>query len=391
VRSRLVRLIPENDDPETTATRRFFNHRLPKVYKDARSEWLELVEGTHTLWEDISSPKKELIRSYLNRFNLEVIKRGRPSSRFDYSGASIGNLFLTGTRLFTGSFEAAIYQLSTICSVPPKISVLPALNTNFSHHIAVVLANGAVIAGQNDISHPGESAAALPSMRVISNVEEHDLVEDANLPGSLPALRKPAISFSKEEEEELPARIERLYYINPYGEEIRITANPRIVEAIGNCDTVIYSIGSLWTSLIPSIVLRGVGAAIASPAIRNKIFILNGTIDRETGPSTDPLTALDFVAAIARACSQSQGLTQAISQAMYSQYVTHVIYLDGLSSPRVDKSKFSQLGIETLRLYGPKDGQGKGRYDNKALLQALEAIIGRKDTRDRSRRNTLVG
>lgn len=94
VRSRLVRLIPE-DGPEMNAIRRFFNHRLPKSYDAARQEWLDLVEARHDLWSGISAPKQELIRSFLNVFNLEVVKRFRPTSRFDFSGASIGNLFLT--------------------------------------------------------------------------------------------------------------------------------------------------------------------------------------------------------------------------------------------------------------------------------------------------------
>lgn len=391
VRSRLVRLIPQNDDPETTATRCFFNHRLPKIYKYAREEWLEIIEGTHSLWDNISSPKKELIRSYLNLFNLEAIKRGRPSSRFDYSGASIGNIFLTGTRLFTGSFEAAIYQLATLCGVPPRITTLPALNTNFAHHIAARLTNGHVITGQNDISHPSESTAAVPTQ---------DLIEDANLPGSLPALRKGAIIVSKNKEADLPARIRRLFYINPYGEEIRLTANPRVIEALSKSSTVIYSIGSLWTSIIPSLILRGVGAAIAgscafacSSQVRTKILILNGTIDRETGPSADALTALDFVAAIAGACAESQGLLmENLEESMYVRYVTHVIYLDSPTAPRMDKAKFARLGIEVIRSYGPTSETGKTRYDDRGLLQSLEAIVGRQNAiRDRSRRNTLIG
>ena len=46
-----------------------------------------------------------------------------------------------------------------------------------------------------------------------------------------------------------------------------------------------------------------------------------------------------------------------------------------------------------MRLYGRKDENAKGgRYDEKALTQALEAIIGRKDPKaDKTRRNTLVG
>ncbi|KAL3964982.1 hypothetical protein ACCO45_001986 [Purpureocillium lilacinum] len=318
VRSRLVRLIPANDDPETVAIKHLFNHRLPKVHAEARAEWFEILETTHPLWRDISSPKRELIRSYLNSFNLEVIKRMRPTSRFDFSRSSIGNIFLTGARLFTGSFEAAIYLLSSICAVPERVSVLPALNTNFAHHIAAGLQDGTVITGQNDISHPmGHDA------------DEHDDVEDANLPGSLPALRRPAIAFSKMDEEDLPTRIDRIWYINPYGQEIRIPANPRVLDAINSANTIIYSIGSLFTSLIPNLVLKGVGEAVASPHIRNKILILNGSTDRETGPSSEPFTGLDFVAAIANACADSRGLPRP-AEDEYGAYVTHEEYLGGL-------------------------------------------------------------
>lgn len=96
---RLVRLIPDNGDPssEASAIKELFNHRLPSEPKEARLEWLEIVESLHPLWRQISTPKKELIRSFLNLVNQEIVKRMRPSSRFDFSSASIGNLFLTGS------------------------------------------------------------------------------------------------------------------------------------------------------------------------------------------------------------------------------------------------------------------------------------------------------
>ena len=336
------------------------------------------------------------MRSYLNSFNLDAVKRMRPSSRFDFSGASIGNLFLTGARLHTGSFEAAIYLLSSLCGVPARVAVLPAINTNFAHHIAAGLVGGAVITGQNDISHPSEptAMAAHGGLQAGDDTGEHDEVEDANLPGSLPALRRPAIAVSKQDEEDLPSRIDRVWYINPYGQEIRIPANPRVVEAIRRANTVIYSIGSLFTSLIPSLILRGVGEAISDPLIRNKILILNGSTDRETGPSTDPLTGLDFVARIACACAGSRGLPPP-REDEYSLYVTHVVYVEGPAAPRVDRRRLVELGIDATRLYGPRDeggGRGAARYDAKALSQTLESIVGRRDMRpDKSRRNTLIG
>merc|ERR1711939_803872 len=318
VRSRLVRLIPASPpSPERDAISTLFNHRLSSTSSiEAAEEWQAIVAGTAELWHGIPFAKKELIRAFLNTLNMELLKRSRPpTSTFDYSGASIGNLFLTGARLFTGSFEAAIYLLSSICAVPSSVSVFPVLNTNFALHIAAGLADGTVITGQNSISHPSEPTAAVPGEpkfspngRPRSNSDDENKAEDANGPGTLPSLRKPAIAFSKDQEEDLPSRIERLWYINPYGQQITIPANPRVLEALRKASCIVYSIGSLYTSIIPSLILGGVGEAVASPAIRSKILILNGTIDRETGPSSDPYTALDFVGAIANACCESRGL-----------------------------------------------------------------------------------
>lgn len=86
----------EDAGEEAAAIKQFFNYRLPETYNVARMEWLDILEGSHCLWHGISAPKRELIRSYLNNINLEMIKRQRASSRFQFARASIGNLFLTG-------------------------------------------------------------------------------------------------------------------------------------------------------------------------------------------------------------------------------------------------------------------------------------------------------
>lgn len=93
---RLIPDDPDHDDSEKAAIKVFFNHRLPKDGAAAKSEWLQIVEASHGLWTNISTAKKELMRAILNMVNFEILKRLRPSSTFDFSGASIGNLFLTG-------------------------------------------------------------------------------------------------------------------------------------------------------------------------------------------------------------------------------------------------------------------------------------------------------
>ncbi|EGO60288.1 hypothetical protein NEUTE1DRAFT_134343, partial [Neurospora tetrasperma FGSC 2508] len=162
IRSRLVRLIPNpSNNQEKAALKALFEYRLPGDPSKARIEWLDIVEARHLLWAYISSPKRELIRSILNTLNLEIVKRTRPTSTFNFAEASIGNMFLTGARIFSGSFESAIYLLSMICSIPPNVSVLPAINSNVTHHISAGLEDGTTIAGQVAISHPS-APTALP-------------------------------------------------------------------------------------------------------------------------------------------------------------------------------------------------------------------------------------
>ncbi|KAE8350976.1 UPF0052 domain protein [Aspergillus coremiiformis] len=432
VRSRLVRLIPDSPpNSERGATKALFNHRLPADTATAHAEWLSIVDGTSEIWKAITPAKKELIRSFFNLLNLEILKRARPpSSTFDFTSASVGNLFLTGARLFSGSLESAIYLLGSICGVASDtVRVIPAINSNFSHHISASLANGTAIVGQNSISHPSEATALQPrpgtrrpSLLLADGADESSdqdtVYEDDHLPGSLPTLRNKNIQFSKSENEDLPSRITRIWYINPYGQEIRPPANPRVLEALRDSQAIIYSIGSLYTSLIPSLILRGVGQAILTSPARHKILILNGSLDRETGPSSEPFTAIQFVEAITRAAEESRGrmhLSLPDPRAdpsspclglSYGSYVTHILHLEGPGTPVVDRDRLAEMGIETLRLYGRKivtvgvDGTEVPvgmKYDSTALVQALEVVLGKKgdamlrggEKNGLSRRNTL--
>lgn len=422
IRSRLVRLIPNQENEENTALRALFEYRLPVDPSKAKLEWLDIVEGNHILWTFISSPKRDLIRSVLNTLNLEVVKRSRPGSQFNFSKASVGNMFLTGARLFSGSFEAAIYLLAMICSIPTTVSVLPAINSSFTHHIAASLADGTVLTGQVAISHPSaptavpDSAAVATSAGPAAVAVQHQQAhagpaamarlaaavdalntEDATLPGSLPVLRLHNISFSKDDEEDLPSRIARVWYINPYGHEIWPVANPKVLAALRGAETVIYSIGSLYTSIIPSLVLRGVGAAIAGGGVgTRKVLILNSSIDRETGPSGDPMSAVDFVVALARAASGGGEDAGAGELVDARRYVTHLVYLDeeandgqgkasgsrgngGGQAPVVDETALGAMGIVCIKVKGRLDDSqkpgGVRRYEEGELTEALEQMM----------------
>ncbi len=161
---------------------------------------------------------------------------------------------------------------------------------------------------------------------------------------------------------------------------MRPSPNPKVLEAINAAEAMIYSIGSLYTSIIPSLILQGVGAGITrSGGPRFKILILNGTLDRETGG----FSASDFVAAIARAGEESRGVAfengEDVQMEVWGRYVTHLIHLEGEGVPRVDKEELGRWGVECVRLYGRKAEDGTARYDGRAvcgfyLLGSLSSI-----------------
>ena len=170
---------------------------------------------------------------------------------------------------------------------------------------------------------------------------------------------------------------------------MRPLPNPKALDAIDASEAIIYSIGSLYTSIVPSLILQGIGTSICNDlGPRFKILILNGSLDRETGD----FSASDFIAAIARAGEESSGHTFMHGEdgkSLWGKYVTHLIHLEGESVPRVDKAGLGTCGISCVRVYGRKGVNGVTEYDRAALAQALSAILGMRERGFVSRRNTL--
>lgn len=234
-------------------------------------------------------------------FNFEILKRAH--KHFNFRNGSIGNFFLTGARLFFGSLEAAIFLFSSITAIREPTYVLPVINTNHTAAIAALLEDGHTLRGQCEISHPGQPQANRKSMNPIDAFSKLALPTSPQISNNEEPQLNGNLVFSKCTEEKLSAAIARIYYMNEYGQEIYPLPNPKILDHLTNRTDLVYSIGSLYTSILPSLILRKVGHAIAhSPSLRHKILILNGTTDRET----DGYTALDFIGTITNALNESQ-------------------------------------------------------------------------------------
>lgn len=353
-RSRMTRLMPPSP------LRNLLEIRLSDNAQTAQKTWDSIVYGSHPSWQLIPSHLKHMYRAFLIHVHAELLRRNRPGKEFKYNRASIGNMLLSGARLFFGSLDSAIEFVMRTANVPESIRVLPAINTNFSHHIGALLLDGTRVYGQSEISHPSSDLID-PPFKMEDDEECQE--EDANMPFSHPSLSASQISFSKQSDP-LPSPIESLFYVNPYGEEIKPKASSRVLEALGRADCVVFSIGSLYTSIIPVILLQGFAARLVNCNI--KILILNGTHDRET----NGMTGIEHVAAAVKACTYSLGLSHCDLDAIdWTSFVTHVVY-PSEENVAIDVPELEQRGIQCVPAVSRN-----GIFDTPDLKNQLATIL----------------
>ncbi|TRM62945.1 hypothetical protein BD626DRAFT_557818 [Schizophyllum amplum] len=335
IRSRLVRLIPAcPPGSPLDAIRNLLSYRLPTTLSDreARDQWRDIVEGNSALWNGIPGDRKETIRGFLVYFESELLRRAHKN--FSFVNGSIGNYFLAAAQNFFRSLPSAIFLFSSITNGNTAANaLLPAIVTNHTVTIAAELDNGEKLVGQCEISHPVQTLPALdgPPRFTLTDLDKTEDDDDGIQAGQLNQNNaKFDHQAGKEEYRPLGARISRLYYINAYGMEIHPSPNPEYINSLNRADVLVYSCGSLWTSIMPCLALRGVASAIArSRSLRAKILLLNSKNDRET----DGYSATDYVLAIANTLNTQYGhgrayagLGNATTRYPISAFVTDLVY-----------------------------------------------------------------
>ncbi|QRV76478.1 hypothetical protein RhiJN_04493 [Ceratobasidium sp. AG-Ba] len=405
IRSRLIRLIPPLPAPGP-AIHSLLSYRFPSECseREARELWRDIVEGKSKLWAGIPPDRKETIRGFLVYFESELLKRAHKN--FCFRNGSLGNYFLAAAQGFFRSLPSAIFLFSSITG--SQAHVLPVLVTSHFVTIAAELENRRTIVGQCEISHPVPSASGTPSALAGTSTPQNeqepenasssdeDDEDDEDGTGAADTSRL-NVMFAKPPEgegagayEKLESRINRVFYINAYGQEIYPSPNPDFVENLGKRKTLVYSCGSLWTSIVPCLALRGVASAIAkSASIQAKVLLLNAQNDRET----EGYSAEDYVRAIARVLNRHDRLSHKALKGTQtpdfllrdypiSAFVTHVVYLRG-SSVSVDENKLATMGVRCVEIEGSLGD--KVLYDASSVRRALSIIqmdqVARREAR----------
>ncbi|KAI7733959.1 hypothetical protein M8C21_031965 [Ambrosia artemisiifolia] len=351
IRSRCLRLSDQSTS-EALAVRNLLGYRLPLDAREAKLEWYGIVEGEHPLWKDVSKPYRETIRAFLayfqNQFNvLPRLDALHASSYITMLSKSLEEqmshfvLVMAGARIFFQSLDAAIFLFSRVSQIPSESLVLPVISTNDRLTLGCELWDGTIIRGQNEISHP-----------TFGSSQPIDKVNSSSL----------------------PSRIKRVFYMSSEGSnllhEVFPTVNPSVLEQLKNVDCIIYGMGSLFTSICPSLVLLGVGEIIASRSCA-KVLMLNGTHDRETSG----FSASYFVTAITDALNRTYGHLNKRLKNNPNEYVNTVFVPKDGQIP-VDIKFLADQGIVNVvhvkSMHDPKVGIV---YEPTSLIQALADLF----------------
>lgn len=125
---------------------------------------------------------------------------------------------------------------------------------------------------------------------------------------------------------------------------------PQVLSEIDRCQAIVYGMGSLYTSICPSLCLEGVGERVAAAAVP-KVMLLNGSHDRETassGAHDGPMTAADMVQAVCDALNRRRARHSSRLRHPVSAYVTTLVVARG-SPIEVNLQQLQWMGVRQVR------------------------------------------
>ena len=341
-------------------------HRLPQDPGAAKAEWYRIVEGEHPLWAGMSEPYKNTVRSFLAHFHFQLVRLGSDGEQpFCFSGGSVGNFFFAGTRIFFRSLDAAVFLFSRVSGIPPRSAVLPIVSTNGRLVLGAELESGEMLRGQSDISHPAPPAEE-------GGDEAH--------PAPPAAVSKARGSSA---ERPLPSPVRRVLYLSTEEtdelHEVFPRVNPAVLQRVGSADAVVYGVGSLWSSICPSLIPAGVGEAVAARDCA-KVLLLNGSRDRET----TGMGVLDICRAVASSLNRQHARAAGGRGARplgnpLSDYLTTVLAPQGCDFDlQAAQQELQGQGIQLLVVPSEADDHGRVVFEPRALVAALRTTVAQQ-------------
>ena len=283
--------------------------------------------GSGMLRRDIGMPPPGDIRHCMEALaNTEPIMERLLTYRFtegSLSGQSFGNLILAALNGVTGSFEEAVSQMSHVLAITGR--VIPV--TSADVQLEAVFENGTRVVGESKI-----------------------------------------YNFKKEQD----CRISHVALIPE-----RPAPLPAALEAIGEADLILLGPGSLYTSVIPNLLVDGVSQAIAQ-SDAPKIYVCN--IMTQEG-ETEGYTAADHLEALL-----AHGVPGLVDLCLANCAPVHPglveKYREEDAVPLViDREQIAAMGLELEERALASTGGNYARHDPDKLAEAILEIYRQRAVR----------
>lgn len=245
---------------------------------------------------------------------IEQLFQHRFSNGNGLSGHSLGNLLLAGMTSVTGDFSRGITELSKVLNV--RGNVYPAANRSIVLHAE--MEDGSVVTGESQI----------------------------------PLAKK---------------KIKRVY-LTP-GDVRPLQASIRAIE---EADLIVLGPGSLYTSVLPNLLVPGIVEAIGN-AKAKKVYICN--VMTQSG-ETDGYTAADHLKAIVDHCGNELVHEVLVHGTKVSKSVAERYQKEGAFPVTVDHDRLTKMGVSIISDHFVIERDNMLRHDatkvSKALLLRLQ-------------------
>ena len=283
--------------------------------------------GSGMLRQDLGMPPPGDIRNCMEALaNTEPVMRELLHYRFtegSLAGQSFGNLFLAALNGISPSFDVAVSRMSEVLAVTGR--VLPV--TTADVQLEAEFENGATVVGESKI-------------------------------------------FYCKKKEDCRIRQVRLVPAHP-------KALPAALSAIAGADMIVLGPGSLYTSIIPNLLVEGIVEAIQSSDAL-KIYVCN--VMTQEG-ETENYTVSDHIAALF--AHSAPGLfdlclinSSPIPKAVAARYAE-----EGAERIRYDKGACAALGVEIVERPVATVENGFVRHDPQALARELILLHAERNVR----------
>ena len=288
---------------------------------EARAEFDHFASGRHPLLGLLEPALRRVVLDYLGIFE----QRSGPG--FDFRNGSIGNFILTGAFLRLGrDINGAILEFRQLCAIGGH--VWPS-TTDDTVRLDAVLADGSLVQEQHRITalSPDQAEIGIAEIRLAA------------------------------------------------AGGIAVRANAAALDAVRSADLIVFGPGSLFTSLMPHLLVEGVAAELAANRGAAKVLIGNILDSAETAG----MNVADMVAAFLT-------LASALAGGQSSALLTHVLSNAELFpfERRLGTVRYARNGpLEALcaghalrLLIGPfEDAWNRGEHDGPAVAAALAGLL----------------